>query len=110
MSRTNKTGHVKWHETCKCICRVDGIICNNKQLWNKDKCRCACKEWIDQGVCDKEFIWNPSNCEYKCDKSCDICEYIDYKNCKCRKKLVHLLVEQCTENTNETILVKKNFR
>ena len=34
---------------------------------------------------DKGFIWNPSNCE--CDKSCDIGEYLDYKNCKCRKKI-----------------------
>ena len=31
MSRTNETRHIKWHETCKCICRLDGIICNDKQ-------------------------------------------------------------------------------
>ena len=31
MSRTNKTRHIEWHETCKCIFRLDGIICNNKQ-------------------------------------------------------------------------------
>ena len=36
---------------------------------------------------DKGFIWNPSNCECDCDKSCDIGEYLDYKNCKCRKKI-----------------------
>ena len=34
MSRTNETRHIKWHETCKCICRLDKIICNNKQRWN----------------------------------------------------------------------------
>ena len=22
--------HIKWHETCKCICRLDRIICNSK--------------------------------------------------------------------------------
>ena len=38
MSRTNQTGFIKWHETCKCICRLDGIICNSKQRWNEDKC------------------------------------------------------------------------
>ena len=32
-------------------------ICNNKQRWNKDKCRCECKELIDKGVCNKGFIW-----------------------------------------------------
>ena len=67
MSRTNETRHVKWHETCKCICRLDKIICNSRQRWNADKCRCECKELIDNGVCDKEYVWNPSNCECECD-------------------------------------------
>ena len=31
MSRTNETRFIKWHETCKCICRLYGIICNSKQ-------------------------------------------------------------------------------
>ena len=29
-----------------------------------------------------------------------------YKNCKCRKKLVDKLVEECTENVKEVILAK----
>ena len=41
-----------------------------------------------KGIRDKGFIWNSSNYEYKCDKSCDIGEYLDYENCRCRKKLV----------------------
>ena len=36
-------------------------------------------------MCDKGFIWNPSNCECECDKACDVDEYLDYENCKCRK-------------------------
>ena len=60
-----------------------------------------CKELIDKGICDKGFIWNPSNCECECDKSCDVGEYLDYENCKCRKKLVDKLVEECTENIDE---------
>ena len=43
MSQTNETRHIKWHGTCKCICRLDRIICNSKQRWNEDKCRCECK-------------------------------------------------------------------
>ena len=39
-------------------------------------------------------VWNPSNCECECDKSCNIGEYLDYSNCKCRKKLVDSLVEK----------------
>ena len=42
MSRTNETKFIEWHEKCKCLCRLDKIICNNKQKWNKDKCRCDC--------------------------------------------------------------------
>ena len=86
MSRTNEKRHIKWHKTCKCKCRLDASIYNNKQRWNDDKCRCECKELIGKGICDKGFIWNPSNCECECDKSCDIGEYLDYKNCRCRKK------------------------
>ena len=28
------------------MCRLDGIICNSKQGWNEDKCRCECKNWL----------------------------------------------------------------
>ena len=50
MSRTNERRHTEWHDTCKCKCRLDASICNNKQRWNDDKCRCECKESIDKGV------------------------------------------------------------
>ena len=51
-------------------------------------------------MCDKGFIWNPSNCECECDKSCDIGEYLDYKNCKCWKRIIDKLAEECNENIN----------
>ena len=105
ISRTNETRHIEWHETCKCKCRLDASVCNNKQLWNDDKCRCECKELIDKGACNKGFIWNLSNCECECYKSCDFSEYLDYKNCQCKKRLVDKLVEECTE-TVEVKLVK----
>ena len=56
---------------------------------------------IDKETCDKEFIWNPSNCECECDISCDVGEYLDYANCKCRKKLIDKLVEECSLNIDE---------
>ena len=87
MSCSNETKHIEWHKTCKCKCRLDASVCNNKQRWDEDKCRCECRERLsDKERCDKRFIWNPSSCNCECDKSCDIGEYLDYKTCKCRKK------------------------
>ena len=60
MTLTNKTKQVIFRESCKCICRLEPIVCNNKQKWNKNKCRCEClinKKW------DDDFVWNISNCE-----------------------------------------------
>ena len=105
ISRTNETRHIERHKTCRCKCRLNASVCNNKQRWNENKCRFECKELIDKGICDKEFIWNPSNCECECDKSCDIGEYLDYKNCKCRNKIVDKLVEECRENINGNKMV-----
>ena len=44
-------------QTCKCICRLSATVCNNRQIWNEDKCRCECKELIDKGICDKGRIY-----------------------------------------------------
>ena len=106
MSRTNKTKHIKWHETCKCECRLIAIVFNNRQRWNKNTCRCECKELINKGVCDKGYAWNPSNCECECKKSCNFSEYLDYKNCKCRKRLVNKLVEECNETIDKVKITK----
>ena len=96
ISRTNETRQIIWNETSKCVCRLTSAVCNSRQIWNEDKCRCECKEdLINKIVCDKGYIWNPSNCACECDKLCDIGQYLDYKNCVCRKSLVDKLVEEC---------------
>ena len=92
MSRNYETRHKKWHEACKCKCRLDASVFNNKQRWNK-------------GVCDKGYIWNPSNYKCECDKSCDVGEYLDYENCKCRKSLIDKLVEEWGENVDEEVKI-----
>ena len=30
-TRSNKTKFIEWHKTSKCKCRLDAIVCNNKQ-------------------------------------------------------------------------------
>ena len=112
MSITNEARHIKWHKMWICECRLDAIVCNNKQCWNDDKCRFECKELIDKGVCDKGFLWNPNNFDCECDKLRDIGEYLNYKNCKSRKRLVDKLDDECDENIDEVKIVsesKNNF-
>ena len=125
MSRTNETRSIKSRETCKCICRLNKIICSNKQKWNKDQCKCECKELIDKGLCNKGYIFNPSICKCECDKSCNTSRYLDYLDCKCKKKIIDLIVEKCTEydddqtklvnmtvtkNDNQTKIVNKTVK
>ena len=65
-------------------------------------------------ACNKGYIWNPSNCACECYKLCDIGQYLDYKNCVCRKSLVEKLVEDCINVIdgdtmyNETLSVTSN--
>ena len=58
MSWKNKTKQIKWHESCKCVCRLDPIICNKQKL-NKDKCRC---EFLIIKKCGNKF-GNPNSCK-----------------------------------------------
>ena len=86
----------------KCVCRLSVAVCNSKQIWNYNKCRCKCtKDLVDKIVCDKGFSWNPRNCECEYDKSCGIVEYLDYKSFVCKKTLVDKLVEECTSVIKE---------
>ena len=41
-------------------------------------------------------MWNPSTCSCECDRYCETGQYLDYKNCICRKTIIDDLIEQCT--------------
>ena len=110
MSRTKEIRYIEWYETCRYKCRLDASVCNNKQRWNEDKYRCECNELIDKGMCDKVFIWNPRSWEYECDKSCDVGEYLNYENCKCRKRLIDKLVEECSENIDGNKMIHNDCK
>ena len=110
MSRINETTQILWHKTCKCVCRLSVAVCNSKQIWNDDECRCECREdLVDKIVCDKGFSWNPCDCSCECDKLCGIREYLDYKSCDCKKTLVDKLVEECTNVINENKIYNETF-
>ena len=44
LMRLNETRNVLRHESCKCVCRSNLSVCNSKQIWNSDTCRCDCNE------------------------------------------------------------------
>ena len=97
LARINETRKIVWHKTCKCVCRFTSAICNDRQEWNENKCRCECKEdLVNKLACDEGYMWNPSTCSCECDSYCETGQYLDYKNCVCRKKIIDDLIEQCT--------------
>ena len=105
----NATRSVLWHESCKCICKLNSSVCNNKQIWNSDTCRCDCNEDFAIIInCTKGYTWNPSTCESQCYTWCKLGQYLDYKNCICKNKLIGKILEECTNVINETMINNKD--
>ena len=109
LMRLNETRNVLWHESCKCVCKLSSSVCNNKQIWNDDTCRCDCNEDFAGIInCAKGYIWNPSTCECQCDKWCKQGQYLDHKSCACKNKLIGRLIEECASVINETMINNKD--
>ena len=105
LMRLNETRNVLWHESCKCVCKLNSSVSNNKQIWNDGTCRCDCNEnFTDIISCDKGYTWNPSTCECQCDTWCKQGQYLDRKNCVCKNKLIGRVIEECTSVINETMI------
>ena len=101
----NETRNLLWHESCKCVCRLNSSVCNNKQIWNSDTCRCDCNEDFAGIInCIKGYTWNPSTCESQCDMWCKPGQYLDHKNCVCKNKLIGRVIEECTNVINKTMM------
>ena len=105
LMRLNESRNVLWHESCKCLCRLNSSVCNSKQIWNNDACRCDCNEDFAGIVnCTKRYMWNPSTCEYECDVCCKPGQYLDHKNCVCKNKLIGRVIGECTSVISETMM------
>ena len=105
LMRLNETRNVLWHESCKCVFRLNSSVCNSKQIWNSDTCRCDCNEDFAGIIsCDKGYTWNPSTCECQSNIWCKPGQYLDHKNCICKNKLVGRLIEECTSIINKTMM------
>ena len=79
LAMLNETRNVLWHESCKCVCKLNSLVCNNKQTWNYDNCRYDCNEDFAGIInCAKGYTWNPSTCECQCDMWCKPGQYSQY--------------------------------
>ena len=109
LMRLNETRSVLWHESCKCVCKLISSVCNNKQIWNSDVCRCDCnKDFASIINCTKGYTWNPSTCECQCDTWCKPGQYLHHKNCICKNKLIGKIIEECTNVINKTMINNKD--
>ena len=105
LMRLNETRKVLWHESCKCVWQLNSSVCNSKQIWNSDTCRCDCNEDFASIInCTKRYTWYPSTCECQCDTWCKPGQYLDHKNCICKKKLIGRVIAECTCIINETMI------
>ena len=105
LMRLNETRNVLWHESRKCICRLNSSVCNNKQIWNSDTYRCDCNEDFAGIInCTKGYMWNPSTCECQWDMWCKPSQYLDYKNSICKNKLIGRVIAECTSIINKTMM------
>ena len=89
-------------ESCECECRLNECLCNPKhKFW------CQCKKLDDWHSRKYDYMWSHSTCDFECNKVYKIEEYLDVKNCPCKKCLFGKLVLACEYeilNTTETLL------
>ena len=110
LTMLNETRNVLWNESCKCVCKLNSSVCNNKQIWSDDTCRSDCNEDFAGIInCTKGYTWNPSTCECQCDTWCKPDQYLDHKNCVCKNKLIGRLIKECTSVINETMMNNNDY-
>ena len=84
------------------------MCCYSKQKKKHDECRCECKELDNLDFCNYDYILNPSTCDCECNKACNFDEYLDIKNCSCKKRLIGKLVLECEDETSNTTVTLLN--
>ena len=52
-------------------------------------------------------MWNPSTCAWECDMWCKPGQFLDYKKCVCKNKLIGKVISKCTSIINESMMNNK---
>ena len=96
LSKKNVLKNISLHKSCKCDCLLDEKVCNNKQKWNKEKCRCEC---LKEEKCSDDSYFNVINCSCEMEKAAKL---IVEEKCKEINDDINYVIQ------NETItLIKK---
>ena len=103
LSQNNETINIGKHKSCEGKCKLNNGACNNKQIWNKDACQCECKKIKLKKSVIADLFGIRFICICECNKYFDIYEYLDHKNCICRRKMAESLTEICEKNINQTL-------
>ena len=101
MPRTNETRHIKWHETCKCKCKLDATLCNNKQRWMMINVAANVKNWLIVVYVIKDILGIPVIVSVNL-----INHVMLVKNCKVEKGWKINVMKECSENTDEAKLTE----
>ncbi|EFX85516.1 hypothetical protein DAPPUDRAFT_98897 [Daphnia pulex] len=65
---------IEKHNKCKCQCKVKASDCNALQHYDKDNCRCVCKQTAGskpgskpkQPTCKSPLYWDERSCKCRC--------------------------------------------
>ena len=88
ISQKNTLKNIPFRKSCNCDCLLDEKVCNNKQKWNKNKCRCECLEIKER---DNNSFWNVVNCR-----------------CEFKKTAKLITTKECDVETNDIVGNKTN--
>ena len=73
MSGVNETRFSVQHESCECKCGLNESVCNSKQKWNQNECKCEYKYLDPWSSFENGYMCNPCTwgCECKVDEDLD---------------------------------------
>ena len=71
LTKKNVLKNILFHKRCKCDCLLDEKVCNNLQIWNKNKCRCEC---LERKKSSNNTFFNVINCRCEMKKAAKLIE------------------------------------
>ena len=87
--------NISFHQSYKYGCLLDENVCNNKQKWNKENCRCLKKE-----KCSSNSFFNVINCSFQMKKMTALIEEEEECDVETSDKI------KCIENKIVTLIKK----